>query len=59
MKTNNTVVQNNGLRFISFKFNSHRLPRGTYDKVLNFLNLIPLGECRFIFVLEILIQIVI
>lgn len=32
------AVQNNFLRFMSFKCNIHRPPRGSYDNILNYLN---------------------
>ena len=41
-------VQNNFLRFISFKFNIHRPPHSSYDNVLNFLNLTPLNDRRIL-----------
>lgn len=53
------VVQNNSLRFILFKFNNHRHPRGAYDNVLNFSNLISLSVRRFIFSLKVFVQFVI
>jgi len=37
-------VQNNFLRFISFKFNINRPIHGTYDNVLNFLNISLLSD---------------
>jgi len=47
-KQNDTIeaVQNNFLRFMSFKFNIHRPPHGSYDNILNYLNLIPLKTRR-------------
>jgi hypothetical protein len=52
--TNNTskqinaieLVQNNFLRFISFKFSIYRPPHGSYDSVLSFINLLPLKTRR-------------
>jgi len=43
-KQNDTTeaVHNNFLRFMYFKFNLHRLPHGSYNNNLNYLNLIPL-----------------
>ena len=39
-------VQNNFLRFMSFKCNIHRPVHGSYDNILNYLNLIPLKDRR-------------
>jgi len=39
-------VQNNFLRFISFKFNMDRPIHGTYNNVLNCLNNSPLSDRR-------------
>lgn len=41
-------VQNNFLRFISFKFNIFRHPHSSYNVVLNFLNLTPLNDRRLL-----------
>jgi hypothetical protein len=45
-QNNNTKVQNNFLRFMSFKRNIHRPPHGSYDNILNYLNLIPFKTRR-------------
>jgi len=41
-------VQNNFLRFISFKFNIYRPPHGSYNNILHFLYLLPLNEHRIL-----------
>jgi len=41
-------VQNNFLRFISFKFNIFRHPHSSYNVVLNFLNLTLLNDRRLL-----------
>jgi hypothetical protein len=43
-------VQNNFLRFISFKFNIYRPPHGSYNNVLYFLYLSPLNERRILLI---------
>jgi hypothetical protein len=47
-KQNDTIesVQNNFLRYISFKFNIFRPIHGSYHNVLNYLNLSPLNDRR-------------
>jgi hypothetical protein len=39
-------IQNNFLHFISFKFNIYRPSHGSYDNVLQYLNLLPLIDQR-------------
>jgi hypothetical protein len=39
-------IQNNFLRYMSFKCNKQRLKHGPYDNILNYLNLIPLKDRR-------------
>jgi hypothetical protein len=41
-------VQNNFLRFVSFKFNIFRHPQSSYDVVLNFLYLTSLTDRRLL-----------
>jgi len=41
-------IQNNFLRFISFKFNIYMPPHGSYNNVLHFLYILPLNERRIL-----------
>jgi len=47
-KQNDTIeaVQNNFLQFMSFTFNMKRPPHGSYENILNYLNLILLKSSQ-------------
>jgi hypothetical protein len=51
-------VQNNFLRFISFKFNINRPIHGTYNNVLNFLNVSLLSDSRTLLLSKFLLKLI-